>query len=196
MVGVPGVGKTSLCREVSQLKGYHYINYGELMLEFAEKGEHASTQEEMFKLPLETQYDIWLEAAHYIKYLTDYFKDSVGDSKKEYEDLAGNKSDSKCVLVDLHGLDRSKKGYLISLPLEIIKPQIIIVLESSYDQIIQHRTNDPKRIRPIEGLKSLNQEMEFLRNSMAVCSAMLGSFCAVLENDEFEESLIRLQKYL
>lgn len=200
MVGVPGVGKTSLCREVSQLKGYHYINYGELMLEFAEKGEHKSTQEEMFKLPLETQYNIWLEAAHYIKYLTDDSKnecdDSAVDSKREYGDLAEDKNYSNCVLVDLHGLDRSKTGYLISLPLEIIKPQIIIVVESRYDQIIQQRTNDPQRIRFLEGLKSLNQDMELLRNSMAVCSAMLGSFCAVLENDEFEESLIRLQKYL
>ena len=189
VVGVPGVGKTSLCREASQSEGYHYINYGELMLEFALKGKFASTPEEMFKLPLELQYDIWQEAAGHIKDLTE-------DFKEDYKDSTDYKKDFNGVLVDLHGLDRSKNGYLISLPLEIIKPQIIIIIESSYNQIIQHRSNDPERIRPMEGLESLNQEMELLRNSMIICSTILGSYFVVLENDEFKESLVRLKKYL
>ena len=84
VVGVPGVGKTSLCRRVSPSMGYHYINYGELMLEIARKLQVASTQDEMFKLTLDLQYKIWRKAAEHIK-------------------------DQKEVLLDLHGLDKSQK---------------------------------------------------------------------------------------
>ena len=178
MVGVPGVGKTSLCSEASQSLGYTYVNYGELMLELAKKGNYALSQEEMFKLPLELQYDIWLEAAQYVR------------------DLTTNNKNLSGVLVDLHGIDISKKGYLISLPVKIIKPQIIILVESTYNQIIQHRINDPERTRSIERLKTIKQNMELLRNSMAVSSAITGSYFAVLENVDFEESLKRLKKYL
>lgn len=194
MVGVPGVGKTSLAKEAAKSLGYHYINYGELMLEFAKKGKYASNQEEMFKLSLELQYDIWLEAAHYIRDLTEDKEDCKGLTK-DCKNPSYNK-DSNGILVDLHGLDRSKKGYLISLPLEIFKPQIIIVVESTYNHIIQRRINDQERKRLIEGWKSLNQEMELLRNSMVICSTLLGSYFVVMKNQEFEKSLIRLKKYL
>lgn len=185
VVGVPGVGKTSLCREAARSKGYYYVNYGEMMLEFAEKGKIASTQEEMLKLPLNIQFEIWRKTANYIKDLTDNIRD-----------LTNNRNNSNGVLVDLHGIDKSKKGYLISLPLEIIKPQIIITIESTYNRIIQHRINDTERTRNIERLKDLKQEMELLRNSMSVCSALLGSYFVVIENHDFEESLIRFKKYL
>ena len=189
VVGVPGVGKTSLCREASQSEGYQYINYGELMLEIALKRKIASNQEEMFNLPLEIQHKIWREAATLIRDLTE-------DSKEGYKNKTDETKDFKGVLVDLHGLDRSEEGYLISLPFEILKPQIIIIIESTYNQIIQHRIKDPERIRPIETLKSLNQEMKLLRDTMAICAAILGSYFVIMENDEFKESLIRLKKYL
>ena len=178
VVGVPGVGKTSLCRQAAQSLGYSYVNYGELLLEFSKKGKYATTQEEMFKLPLELQYDIWFDAAQYVRDLTVFKKHLNG------------------ILVDLHGIDVSKKGYLISLPAEIIMPKIIIVVESTYNQIIQQRINDPERTRPIERLETIKQNMELLRNSMAACSAITGSYLAVLENVEFEKSLKRLKKYL
>jgi len=58
VVGVPGAGKTSLSRQVAASTGYRYINFGELMLDFAKK-EPISTQDEMFQLPLDIQYKIW-----------------------------------------------------------------------------------------------------------------------------------------
>lgn len=171
MVGVPGVGKTSLCKEASPSLRYRYINYGEIMLEIAKQQETASTLEGIFKLPLDMQYMIWRKAA---------------------TKIAGQKD----VLLDLHGLDKSREGYLISLPLEILKPEIIILVESSYDNIIKHRINDPDRSRPVEDWKTLKEDMELLRTSMAACSALLNSYFAILYNDEFEESLNTLKNYL
>lgn len=171
MVGVPGVGKTSLSREASTSLGYHYINYGELMLEIAKQQKKASTLDEIFKLSLNLQCKIWREAATRI-------------------------SGQKGVLVDLHGLDKSREGYLISLPVEILKPDIIILVEASYENIIKRRINDSKRMRPVEKCKTLKEEMELLKTSMTVCSVLLNSYFAILDNHEFEESLNNLKSYL
>ncbi len=171
VVGVPGVGKTSLCRAASSSSGYRYINYGELMLEIAKNRKIASTLEGIFKLPLDLQYEIWKEAATRI-------------------------SDWKNVLVDLHGLDKSREGYLISLPVEILQPDIIILVESSYEQIIKRRINDQERTRPVEKWKTLKEDIELLRTSMAVCSVLLNSIFVILDNHEFEESLNTLKSYL
>lgn len=171
VVGVPGVGKTSLCRRVSPSMGYHYINYGELMLEIARKLQVASTQDEMFKLTLDLQYKIWRKAAEHIK-------------------------DQKEVLLDLHGLDKSQKGYLISLPLEVLKPQIIILVETTYENVVKHRIYDKYRVRPVETYKNLKEEMRLLRTSMILCSAMIGSYFVILKNNEFKESLNELENHL
>ena len=171
MVGVPGVGKTSLCREAAESTGYIYINYGELMLDFARKEGIASTQEEMFELPLDEQYKLWREAANSIR------------------DMDG-------VLVDLHGLDRTDQGYLISLPLEILTPQIIILVEATYNSIIKRRINDKFRTRPLKSLKSLKEEIELLRAVVAFCSVHSGSLFELIENDDFAISVDRLKNLL
>lgn len=90
VTGVPGVGKTSLCRMVSDTLGYNYINYGDLMLSIAESRGLASTDLQMFSLDMDVQYNIWKDAALKIK-------------------------DVDRVLVDLHGVDQSSIGYIVSL---------------------------------------------------------------------------------
>jgi adenylate kinase len=171
VVGVPGVGKTSLCQHASQSMGYHYVNYGELMLQVSIKQEIASTQDEMFKLPLDVQHKIWRKAA---------------------EDIKGREN----VLVDLHGLDKSTEGYLISLPVEILTPQIIILIESSYDTILKRRISDHNKKRPKEDIGEIKKHIGLLRVSMATCSAILGSNFAILENEDFNRSLKKLESYL
>lgn len=101
VVGVPGVGKTSLCKSAVKSLGCNYINYGDLMLEIAQDKNLADTDKEMFKLAMDLQYDIWKEAAQQI-------------------------SESEHILVDLHGLDQSPEGYLFSLPLEIICLHVLL----------------------------------------------------------------------
>ncbi len=130
VVGVPGVGKTSLCRAVSPNSNYKHVNYGELMLKTALKNGLATTLPEMFHLNLSIQHEIWKNAALQIK-------------------------DEKNVLLDLHGVDHPEEGYLISLPFEILPPDLIIIIQASYDNILQRRNFDREKERLIEREESL-----------------------------------------
>ena len=170
VTGVPGVGKTTLCRRVSEDLGYNYVNYGDLMLDIAKSKDLASTDYEMFSLDIDTQQIIWKGAALKIK-------------------------DMDRVLVDLHGIDQSSIGYILSLPIEIISPDIIVVIESSKDNILGRRRKDTKE-RIIDTIKSLNEHMSMLRTSMAVCSALLGCNLIVLKNDDFEDCFGKLKNLL
>ena len=170
VTGVPGVGKTTLCRRVSEDLGYNYVNYGDLMLNIAKSKDLASTDSEMFSLDIDTQQIIWKGAALKIK-------------------------DMGRVLVDLHGVDQSSIGYILSLPIEIISPDIIVVIESSKDNILGRRRKDTKE-RIIDTIKSLNEHLNMLRTSMAVCSALLGCNLIVLENDDFEDCFAKLKNLL
>ncbi|MEN6291522.1 MAG: adenylate kinase [Methanobacterium sp.] len=170
VTGVPGVGKTTLCRRVSEDLGYNYVNYGDLMLDIAKSEDLASTDYEMFSLDIDTQQKIWKGAALKIK-------------------------DMNRVLVDLHGVDQSPIGYILSLPIEIISPDILVVIESSKDNILQRRHKDTKE-RIIDTINSLNEHMNILRTSMAVCSAILGCNLIVLENDNLEDCFLKLKNLL
>ena len=164
VVGVPGVGKTSVCRKVSSILECKYVNYGDMMLEVAQNKRLASTDPEMFVLDMDIQHEIWETTALKIK-------------------------DMNNVLVDLHGLDQSKIGYILSLPLDIISPDIIILIEASYQNIIKRRHGDKSKQRIIEDIESVKEHMEILRTSMAVCSALIGCNFLILKNDVFEECI-------
>jgi len=175
LVGVPGVGKTSLCRSAAGALGYRHVNYGEIMLDVAMSLDLASTQDEMFKLDIEVQQSIWKAAAIKVR-------EMKGVSSK--------------ILLDLHGVDNSDIGYLISLPIEILSPDIIVVVESSYDNILMRRSSDKLRVRSIEGIKSVENHMKIIRMSMMACSIIFGSLLTVLDNDNFEMCLDELKDVL
>ena len=172
MVGVPGVGKTSLCRRASQSLGYDYVNYGELMLQIAGQRGLAYNLSELLKLDIDVQHEIWRTAALRIK-------------------------DEDDVLLDLHGIDHFEVGYILSLPIEILKPDLIVVIEASYDNVLKRRQKDIlEKKRDIQGLKGFNEHKEMLRISMAICSVILGCNFLILENNNFDSSLNRLKEVL
>ncbi len=175
LVGVPGVGKTSLCQRAARELGFKHVNYGELMLDVAISDNLASNQDEMFKLDLEVQQSIWKAAA-------DRVLEMRGSSNK--------------IILDLHGVDLSDIGYIISLPVEIITPDLIIIVESSYDRIIMRRYGDTSRKRTLEDMIDVKERMAILRMSMIACSVIYGSYLTLLDNDNFEKCLNELKEVL
>lgn len=175
LVGVPGVGKTSLSKSLARARGYRHVNYGELMLEVAMSKGLASNQEEMFDLGFEVQESIWKEAAFRVK------KFAEGSTK---------------ILMDLHGVDSSRTGYLISLPIEIVSPDVIVVVESSYENILSRRISDITRNRLAEDLQSVFEHMNILRMSMMACSVVCNSYLSVIDNNDFNTCLDELDDVL
>lgn len=163
VVGVSGVGKTSLCQAVVEKTGYKHLNYGDLMLKIAQYKNLANNQKEMFALDMDSQYLIWKEAALEI-------------SKQDH------------ILVDLHGLDQTPQGYLLSLPLEIISPDIIIVVDSSPEKILFRRAKDHSKDRIKDDLKTLKSHQKMLKTSMAVCAIFSNSMVYFLKNNDFDSA--------
>ncbi|MCK9152225.1 AAA family ATPase [Methanobacterium alcaliphilum] len=171
VVGVPGVGKTSICEYVSRKIGCQYINYGDLMLDIARDENLAETNYQMFSLDMELQYHIWKEAANII-------------SEKEH------------TIVDLHGLDQSPRGYLFSMPIEIISPTLIVLVEANPENIILQRKADSSKNRIKDDFKSLKIHMQMLRVSMAISSVILGSGLYLLKNNNLNDSQKELTNLL
>jgi len=175
LVGVPGVGKTSLSKNAARDLGLRHVNYGKLMLDVAMSNDLASNQDEMFELEIEVQQNIWKDAALRVKEM------STLSSK---------------ILLDLHGVDISKIGYIVSLPIEIISPDIIIVVESSFENITMRRFTDKFRDRSIDNMKSMFEHRDMLRRAMLACSIIYGSYLTVLNNNDFETCLNELKDVL
>ena len=102
----------------------------------------------------------------------------------------------KNLLIDLHGVDLTREGYLISLPFEIIPPEIIIIIEASYDEIFQRRCKDVVKNRVLEDYKSVKEHMSLLKYSMSSISTTLGSNLMILKNDDFQTCLKHLEAVL
>jgi len=168
VVGVPGVGKTSLCRKLSEKVDYPHINYGDLMLKIAKEKNFVETEDELFSLPIQIQHQIWKETALQIK-------------------------KQKKALVDLHGLDQSPIGYILSLPIKIIKPSLIILIESPPELILFRRKLDPKE-RIKDTIKTLTEHIEMLRVSMIISSVMIGCTLSIIQNINFNETLNEMKR--
>ncbi|HMK54229.1 MAG TPA: AAA family ATPase [Methanobacteriaceae archaeon] len=171
VVGVPGVGKTSLSQAACHELGYHYVNYGELMLEIAQKRSLATNLEELLQLNPQLQFQIWKSAALQVKNV-------------------------KNMLFDLHGVDLTREGYLISLPFEVIPPEIIIVIEASYHHLLDRRTADSLKNRAVERYNQIKEHESFLKYSIASIAAFLGSNIVFIKNDDFKNSLEDLKDVL
>ncbi|MGZ7109637.1 MAG: AAA family ATPase [Methanobacterium sp.] len=180
VVGVPGVGKTSLCQVASLNVGCKHVNYGKVMLRIAQSKGLALTIPLIFQLDLEIQHFIWKEAALKIK------EDEKSDQQEDHQF-------EKKVLLDLHGLDLVNKGYLVSLPFEILPPDIIIIIESSYDDILERRNFDSSKNRIVEDHYTIYNHMKMLRFSMNSISAILGCNLVILKNNDFRNCLNEME---
>lgn len=174
LVGVPGVGKTSLSKTATGQVGIKYVNYGELMLKVATSNDLASSQGEMFHLELEVQEFIWKQAANQVRTM----------AKNQH------------VLVDLHGLDISDQGYIQSLPIETFCPDLIVIVEASYEDIMLRRMGDETRNRSLVDLKSLEEQFQLLRMSMISAAVLCGAFVKILYNDDLDSSVTELVSLL
>lgn len=182
IVGIPGVGKTSIVSLVSEKLGHKELKatvavFGTVMLEEAGK-IGVKNRDELRKLSLAKQRQLQEMAAKRIAQI----KDST-------------------VIIDTHLFVKTIDGYYPGLPmhvLDIIKPTHFVMVVAEAAEIVKRRKADKSRDRDIVSTQDIQYELDILRIMVASCSMLTGSpFIVIMNNDnKIENAVLDIVKVL
>lgn len=170
VTGIPGTGKTTVAKKaMSILDGqgvkYNLVTYGDVMIEIAKSKKLAQDRDEMRKLKLEQQREIQELAARNIAKM----------------------STTQNILLDTHCTIKTPKGYLPGLPegvLRELKPDVILIIESTPEEIAQRRQGDATRIRDVELTEGIRLHQEMNRNIAAAYSVFTSATVRIIQNPQ------------
>ena len=168
VTGVPGVGKSTVIEgALKQLKAqgieYGFMNYGDVMLELMHKREGVTDRDEMRKISTAPYREIQREAARRI----------------------ARAAKRKPILVDTHCLVRKPEGYYPGLPrwvLEELKPESIVIVEATPEEVAGRRTRDVARKRDRELLNEVVEHQMMNRAAAAAYAALTGATVKIIHN--------------
>ena len=168
IVGIPGVGKTSLVTKVVELikaknKTASVHSYGTVMLELA-KDFGVKNRDELRTLPVEKQKELQRLAAEKLASLND-----------------------EVIFVDTHAFISTKAGFYPGLPnhvIQIIEPTNFIAITASPDEIHNRRIKDETRNRDTISIEEIKKELAVQDAMLSSCSVLSGSPMKVIFNHE------------
>ena len=168
IVGIPGVGKTSLVTKLVELiiqhsKTVSVHSFGTVMLEEAMKNG-VKDRDELRTLPIEKQQDLQKMAAEKI-----------------------SKMEDDVVLIDTHAFISTKSGFYPGLPnyeIQIIQPTNFIAITASPDEIHNRRMKDKTRTRDPISIEDIKKELAVQDAMLSSCSVLSGSPMKVVFNHE------------
>ncbi len=185
ITGVPGVGGTTLIQKAMDILAEEGVNYkmvgfGNIMFEVAQSQGLVEDRDEMRKLDPETQ--------------------------KRIQKMAGRKiaemTKQQSIVVDTHSTVKTPSGYLPGLPkwvLDELTPDIIIVVETTGDEILMRRISDETRNRDLECAGDI-EEHQFMNRCAAMTYGVLtGATVKIIKNkngllNEGVEELLKILK--
>jgi adenylate kinase len=168
IVGLPGVGKTTLISKAVELLKkrdceYTVVIFGSLMLEESRE-LNLTNRDQMRRLSVDEQRRLQQRAAGRIAAMK--------------EDL---------IIIDTHLLISTEEGYYPGLPLHLldtIKPTNIIMISADPADILERRTQDRSRDRDIRQEMDIRDELEISKTMIACCSLVSGcSFISIMNNN-------------
>jgi len=183
VVGVPGVGKTSVINEAKKYLKYEFkvVNTGDIMLELAKEKYNINNRDEIRKkLTFEQQKEIQKEAIKRIK-----------EMEKESD-----------IILDTHLVIESYEGYIPGMLkeyAEILKPDGIAVIISDPDKIFVRRLKDIQiRGRDIENLKRIEIQQNLTIYFTTIFMFEYNTIVEVINNEEglLEESAKKFAEFL
>jgi len=183
VVGVPGVGKTSVINEAKKYLKYEFkvVNTGDLMLELAKEKYNINNRDEIRKkLTFEQQKEIQKEAIKRIK-----------EMEKESD-----------IILDTHLVIESYEGYITGMLkeyAEILKPDGVAVIISDPDKIFVRRLKDIQiRGRDIENLKRIEIQQNLTIYFTTIFMFEYGTIVEVINNEEglLEEAAKKFAEFL
>lgn len=168
MVGIPGVGKTSLLKRVVELlteqkKSVSVVSFGTLMFDVA-KDNGISDRDDLRKLPVTEQQKLQKITAEKISVMTD-----------------------QIVIVDTHAFINSIEGYYPGLPehvLKIIKPTNFVSVSAQPEEIYSRRIKDFTRNRDKITLANVKKELDFQSGIISACAVISGAPIKYVLNSE------------
>lgn len=159
IVGIPGVGKSTLVTKIveilnSRQKSVSVNSFGTIMFEEAQKNG-IKNRDDLRKLSMEEQQNLQIKAAQKIAKLED--------------DL---------VIIDTHTFINTNAGFYPGLPnsvLEIIKPSNFISVYARPEEIYNRRMKDNTRHRDLVSIDNIKKEMAISDAMLSSCAIFSGS---------------------
>ena len=171
IVGIPGVGKTTVIGRTAELLNRqtkaNVVVFGTLMFEEAKSRLGIKHRDEMRSMPVADQRRLQEMAAQRIS---------------EMED--------DVVLVDTHLFINTREGYYPGLPmrlLNIMKPTNLVMIAADPQEIVDRRTTDKERQRDIITSEIVQKELDISRVMVASCSILTGAPFAIVMNHDGKE---------
>jgi len=179
VVGIPGVGKSTLIELSTRIlreRGYKAVvlNYGDYMLMRLASIGAVRNRDEIRRLPIRVQVENQAEAARMM-------------IKAASEELIASKG---VLIVDTHLLIRTPAGYWPGIPIHVaqeLKPDTIIVIEASPEEILSRQARDPGRRRADYSDPKVIEEMARMNRIEAlVVASFTGATVNIIYNKEGE----------
>jgi adenylate kinase len=182
IVGIPGVGKTTVISRAAELLNQKtkatVVVFGTLMFEEAKKKMGIKHRDEMRRMPVEQQRSLQEMAAQRIAEM----KDDI-------------------VMVDTHLFINTTEGYYPGLPmrlLSIMKPTNLVMVAADPQEIADRRKADESRQRDIISAENVQKELDISRVMVASCSILTGAPFAIIMNSDgkVDEAAANIAKVL
>jgi len=168
IVGIPGVGKTTVVTKVfdilnSKNKSVTVVSFGNLMFEEALK-YGIKDRDDLRKLSVSQQQDLQKKAAERIAKLND-----------------------NAIIIDTHAFITTPAGFYPGLPdyvIKIIKPSNFISISARPEVIFNRRKQDETRHRDVVSIDLIKKELAVQDAMLSSCSVLSGSPLKTILNDE------------
>jgi len=163
VVGVPGVGKTTIVEKLSNaIRGSKVVTFGTVMLEEGRRLGWIKHRDELRKLPVEKQKQLQKLTATHI-----------------------SRMKGKVLFVDTHLFIRTGEGFWPGLPFEVVRalrPSHLILVEADPREILVRRQHDRTRYRDDVTTKDLLAELSLARSFLTVSSTLTGAPMLIASN--------------
>ncbi len=168
IVGIPGVGKTSLVTRIVELlngdkQRASVHSYGTVMMNEAENN-NISDRDNLRHLPVSQQKELQKQAAKKISELTD-----------------------DVIFIDTHAFISTQEGFYPGLPnhvIQVLEPTHLIAISARPEEIYNRRMKDDTRNRDKISIEAIKKELAVQDAMLSSCSVLSGSPMKVILNNE------------
>ena len=168
IVGIPGVGKTTVVSRVVELLKAKNVKvsvsiFGTVMFNEAKK-KGVQNRDDLRKLSVKEQRELQSMAARTIASISD-----------------------DVVIVDTHAFISTQEGFYPGLPnnvLEILNPDSFIMISARPEEIYNRRMTDTSRTRDIVSIDTIKKELDVTSAMLSTCSILCGSPIKMVLNTE------------